>query len=392
MDRSADFSRLFGVKAENNLLQEGLEARTPSFEHRRGCHARSFSAARAAGCQELLRLPSGSSTSTPLNWFFARSSPSNSSVRIYGAVADMCDELACRISGWTYTGLVAQEDRDTVVIPTALSSTNKSLRTDDNVQGNLLQNYEQQFTNFSRSSSTDQTGLQCSDHEDRGEVTVFHDRRLCGTGQIMWLMTRVLLPRDSAASKVKGEYRGKKKIGPALEVAVSHHQGRYGIEIMIESSFGDGTCSWVMIVNGRNQYVTEMIEETQHDHIDYIRECTGKFVAKARLKQTSTTTASSSTTTLLHHQRVRIDVEPGPYDKSCFEVSEKDDQVASTRFFSTRCDLHRAQNRSIQKYLETSSKHCVLVQYEARSGERIVILPNTITRDRLPQHTTCDLY
>ena len=134
------------------------------------------------------------------------------------------------------------------------------------------------------------------------------------------------------------------------------HQGRYGIEIMIESSFGDGTCSWVMIVNGITKYVTEMIEDTQHDHIDYIGECTGKLVAGARPKQTSTTTTSSSTTTLPYHLRVWIDVEPGPYDKSCFEVSKKDDQVASTRFFSTRCDLHRAQNRSIQKYLETSSK------------------------------------
>ena len=161
---------------------------------------------------------------------------------------------------------------------------------------------------------------------------------------------------------------------------------------MIESLFADGTCSWVMIVNGINQYVTEMIEETQHDHIDYIGECTEKLVAKARPKQTSITTTSSSTTTLPYHLRVWIDVEPGPYDKSCFEVSKKDDQVASTRFFSTRCDLNRAQNRSIQKYLETSSKHSVLVQYEARSGERIVILSNTITRDRLLQYTACDLY
>ena len=40
------------------------------------------------------------------------------------------------------------------------------------------------------------------------------------------------------------------KIGPALEVAVSHHQERYGIEIMIQSLSGDETCSWVMIVNG----------------------------------------------------------------------------------------------------------------------------------------------
>ena len=60
------------------------------------------------------------------------------------------------------------------------------------------------------------------------------------------------LLRDDAASKVKEWIRGDTKIGPALEVTVSHHQGRYGIEIMIESLFGDGTCSWVMIVSGIN--------------------------------------------------------------------------------------------------------------------------------------------
>ena len=37
------------------------------------------------------------------------------------------------------------------------------------------------------------------------------------------------------------------------EVAVSHHQGRHGIEITIESLFDDGICSWVMIVNGTKQ-------------------------------------------------------------------------------------------------------------------------------------------
>ena len=31
------------------------------------------------------------------------------------------------------------------------------------------------------------------------------------------------LPRDNTASKVKGWIRGNTKIGPALEVAVSHH-------------------------------------------------------------------------------------------------------------------------------------------------------------------------
>ena len=61
------------------------------------------------------------------------------------------------------------------------------------------------------------------------------------------------VPRDNEASRVKGWIRGNTKIGPALEVAVSRHQGRYGIEIMINSLSGDGTCSWVMIVNEKRE-------------------------------------------------------------------------------------------------------------------------------------------
>ena len=132
-----------------------------------------------------------------------------------------------------------------------------------------------------------------------------------------------ILPRDSAASKVRGWIRGETKIGPALEMAVSQHQGRCGIEIMIDSSFCDGTCSWVVIGNGLNKYVTEMSEETQGNHIDDKGDSLGKFVAKARPKQTSMPTTTSPTVTLPYHQRWWIDVEPGSYDKSCFEVSQK---------------------------------------------------------------------
>ena len=253
---------------------------------------------------------------------------------IYGAVADMCDELDCRISGCSErTGkLGAQDNPETTVILTELTTLNKSPRADDNVQRKLLQNCDQKFAHLPETSSIDQTVHQCRTHEDRDEGTVFHDSRRCGTGQIGRLMSRELLVRDNAVSKVKGCIRGNTKIGPALEVAVSHHQGRYGIEIMIESLFDDGTCSWVMIVNGINKYVTEMTEETQDDHIDYIGESTRKPVAKARPKQT-TISMTSSTTTLPYHLRVWIDAEPGPYDKSCSEVSEN--LIASTWSFST---------------------------------------------------------
>ena len=53
--------------------------------------------------------------------------------------------------------------------------------------------------------------------------------------------------------------------------------------------------------------------------------------------------------------------------------------------------LGQAKDRTIQKYLETSSKLSVLVQFEARSEERIAILSNTVTRNRSLQHTACGL-
>ena len=79
-----------------------------------------------------------------------------------------------------------------------------------------------------------------------------------------------------------------------------------------------------MIVNGINKYVTEMTEgnpmRTTSITLETVR---GKLVARARQTQTSMTTTSSPTVTLPYHQREWIDVEPGPYDKSCFEVSKK---------------------------------------------------------------------
>ena len=91
---------------------------------------------------------------------------------------------------------------------------------------------------------------------------------------------------------------------------------------MISSLFGDGTCSWRMIVNGINKYVTEITEETQENHIDDIGDGTGKLVAEARPKQTSMPT-TSPTVTSPHHLREWMGVEPGKYDESCFEVSKK---------------------------------------------------------------------
>ena len=191
---------------------------------------------------------------------------------IYGAVADMCDELTWRISGCSEnTGKpVVQNNSETMVKPTELSTTNKTPRTNEKVQGNLLHDYERKFVNLpdhlqliklcsivgiTKTVAKGQYFMTLDDAELR-QI----GREEGGRGGSCREYTSL---QDNSSSKVKGWIRGNTEIGPALEVAVSYDQGRYGIEIMINSFFGDGTCSWVMIVNGTNKHVTEMTEETQ---------------------------------------------------------------------------------------------------------------------------------
>ena len=79
-----------------------------------------------------------------------RTNVSVNQLSIYGAAADMCDELACRISGCSEgTGkLVAQNNAETMVMPTEFSRTNNTPRTNEIVQGNLLHDYERTFENL----------------------------------------------------------------------------------------------------------------------------------------------------------------------------------------------------------------------------------------------------
>ena len=76
--------------------------------------------------------------------------------------------------------------------------------------------------------------------------------------------------------------------------------------------------------------------KTQEDHIDDIGDSNGNPVAKARPKQApSPTFIFSNGHVTISPLREWIDVEPGPYDKSCFEVSKKMIRLAPTRSVST---------------------------------------------------------
>ena len=61
------------------------------------------------------------------------------------------------------------------------------------------------------------------------------------------------LPRDEKSTDPKGWIRGNTKIGPVQEVTTSYLQGKYGVEIRIESVNKDNSHSSVRISRGRRQ-------------------------------------------------------------------------------------------------------------------------------------------
>ena len=74
------------------------------------------------------------------------------------------------------------------------------------------------------------------------------------------------LPRDDKSSDPKGWIRGNTKMVPVLEVTTSNLQGRYVVEIRIESVNRDNSHSWVRISHGLNKLVTDLIDKEYDDN------------------------------------------------------------------------------------------------------------------------------
>ena len=61
-------------------------------------------------------------------------------------------------------------------------------------------------------------------------------------------------------------FEGTPKIGPVLEVTASYLQGKYGVEIRIESVNKDNSHSWVRISHGLNKLVTDLSNNKENDN------------------------------------------------------------------------------------------------------------------------------
>ena len=121
------------------------------------------------------------------------------------------------------------------------------------------------------------------------------------------------LPRDDKSTDPKGWIRGNTKMGPVLEVTTSYLQGKYGVEIRIESVNKDNSHSWVRNSHGLNKLVTDLIDK-EYDDDEQETSTTktevfafaSRFKAKAKPRRPSTACSSSRTVPIL--ERFWIDI------------------------------------------------------------------------------------
>ena len=195
------------------------------------------------------------------------------------------------------------------MVPTESPNANTISQTDLSVQGNLLREYEQKFAD----RPEDQKLTKLCSHAGflknirKGQFFITLDEE-----NVRYLA------RNQDVSRARGWIRGNTKIGPVLEVKVYFHQGRYCVDIMIESLFRDRTVSWVRVVNGINKYVTETSEENPIECVEHVR--TGKPVAKAKPRPKLAVTLSP--VSIPTRERKRIDISSATYSQGGFEVSK----------------------------------------------------------------------
>ena len=141
------------------------------------------------------------------------------------------------------------------------------------------------------------------------------------------------LPRDEK-SDPKGWIRGNTKIGPVLEVTTSYLQGKYVVELRIESANKDNSHSWVRISHGLNKLVTDWSNKEDDDNEQETPEMFEDFAlktnvlafasrSKAKAKTRRRTPACSSTRNVPIGESTWTDIEPEDYSPIAHPVSKQ---------------------------------------------------------------------
>ena len=244
----------------------------------------------------------------------------------------MCDEYsACQAR--TGRPMLAGQS-DPLFEPARLLMTTPTPSTEVPAQENLLQKYKERVE---RLSQQDRVIKICTDvgflttvevgqyfmTKDTEEFSQFTEPVTC---------REYTLPRDEKSSDPKGWFRVNTKIGPVLEVTTSYLQGKYGVDIRIESVNKENSHSCVRISHGLNKLVTDLIDKEYDDNDQETSETkseefalktnvlafASRSKAKAKPKRHS---CHPSIKTLPIGERKGSDIEPEDYSPVDYPVS-----------------------------------------------------------------------
>ena len=126
---------------------------------------------------------------------------------------------------------------DPLFEPTSLLMKTPTPSTEDPAQEDLLQKYQERLERLSQQNRVIKI---CTDagiltKVDDGRYFMTKDTEVFSQFTEPVTCREYTLPRDEKSSDPKGWIRGNTKIGPVLDVTTGYLQGKYGVEIRIES-------------------------------------------------------------------------------------------------------------------------------------------------------------
>ena len=133
----------------------------------------------------------------------------------------------------------------------------------------------------------------------------------------------------------KVRFEGTPKLDPCWKVTTSYLQGKYEVEIRIESVNKDNSHSWVRISHGLNKLVTDLSDKEYDDNEQETSETQTEVFAlktevfafasrsKAKAKPRRPASACSSTRTVPICERSWTDIEPGTQSNQAYPVAKR---------------------------------------------------------------------
>ena len=88
------------------------------------------------------------------------------------------------------------------------------------------------------------------------------------------------MPRDQEGTRFKGRIQSNVRFGPVSDITVCNHNGKYSIEVPVQSLFQDQTVSWIRKVSGVDKFVREAMPIQEEENSSGKTRCKSETTTK----------------------------------------------------------------------------------------------------------------